>query len=59
MAFIWSLVGFSQPGAWTSAGGIFATLMTYLVLAVLPAWLVASIVIFASKRHESDVRSQA
>lgn len=53
MAIFWGSVGFSQPGAWRGVAAIFATLTAYLILAVLPALIVAWIVVSISKRHIS------
>jgi cation transport ATPase len=51
MTIIWGLAGFSQPGAWEGAVGILATLSAYVIIAILPAWIVALVVVSISKRH--------
>jgi hypothetical protein len=53
MALMWGLAGFSRPGAWTGAVDILATLSTYLVIAVLPAWIAAWITTSIAQRQAS------
>jgi hypothetical protein len=53
MAVIWGFAGFTMPDAWNSSGNVFATLATYLLLAVLPAWLASRFVVSAARGSDS------
>lgn len=51
MAFIWGLVGFSQPNSWSSVPASFATVTTYIIVAVLPALFVGWLTMYVSRRQ--------
>ena len=50
MAVIWASVGFSQPDSWSTGAAIFATLMTYLIVAILPPVVLARLAVSAALR---------
>jgi hypothetical protein len=51
MVVLWGLAGFSQPTSWSSPGNVFGTLGAYSIVAIIPAWLLATLILTIARRQ--------
>jgi hypothetical protein len=50
MAVIWAFVGFSQPQSWSTGTAVIVALLTYFIVAIIPALVSARLIVFAARR---------
>lgn len=51
MLFAWGAAAFSQPNSWSSVVFVLATLTTYFVVAIAPAWLLGFLTRYVAGRQ--------